>query len=202
MRRALQWAVCSALTVAGCSHTATIENPKFKTAREIVWAGIDYSTVQMVGLEGFSDRDEIMRTFPGAWNELFIKEMIDDLGSALGKPVVVEIAGVMKGNRSAPGAKIVSVHGSWADYVEKPHLTPAEVAERIRSYGLPDRGGIGMVIIVERLVKSQQTGCLYTVLFDWKTREILHLKRGCHRARGFGFRNYWFRPVKEAVWNL
>jgi hypothetical protein len=56
-----------------------------------------------------------------------------------------------------------------------------------------------MVFIMDRLVKAQETGCMYVVFFDVASRKVVHSERVCERAGGIGFRNYWFRPVKNVV---
>jgi hypothetical protein len=55
---------------------------------------------------------------------------------------------------------------------------------------------------MDRLVKVQQTGCLYVVFFDISSRKVLKYERFSEKAWGIGFRNYWFRPVKDAVKKL
>ena len=72
----------------------------------------------------------------------------------------------------------------------------------VKSYKLKHEKGIGLVFVVDRLVKLQETGCIYVVFFDVSSRKVLKCERVSEKAFGFGFRNYWFRPVKEAVRKL
>jgi len=41
-------------------------------------------------------------------------------------------------------------------------------------------------------------GAVYVVYFNIETREVLFTQRKVSNAVGFGFRNYWFRVVKDA----
>ena len=52
------------------------------------------------------------------------------------------------------------------------------------------------------MLKHLEQACLYSTLVDLATRAVIDSRRVCHPAGGFGFRNYWFAPVKEAVRTL
>jgi len=69
-------------------------------------------------------------------------------------------------------------------------------------YKLTKDKGLGLVFIMDRLVKAQQTGCLYVVFFDIASRKVVRSERVCADAGGIGFRNYWFKPIKVAVEKL
>ena len=64
------------------------------------------------------------------------------------------------------------------------------------------KNGIGLVFIMDRLVKAQQMGCLYVVFFDVSTRKVVLSERIVTAAGGAGFRNFWFKPIKTAVAGL
>jgi hypothetical protein len=190
-----------ALLAGGCSSVFELEDPRYLEAEEILWAGLDYSRVQMVGLSGFKTRDEIVPKYPLEWNSLFVKEQLDDLASVLGKPVQVEVSGIEAIHRDPSKVRVVRSAGT-REHLAKPLLMRRQVVAMVKAYKLPAKKGIGMIFIIERLVKEQEAASLFIVLFDWTSREILYLKRDCFRAGGIGFRNYWFRPVKEAVRQL
>jgi hypothetical protein len=78
-------------------------------------------------------------------------------------------------------------------------LTEDNIASAVRSYSLKADKGLGLVFIMDRLVKAQQTGCLYVVFFDIASRKVVSSERVCADAGGAGFRNYWFKPIKNVV---
>ena len=39
---------------------------------------------------------------------------------------------------------------------------------------------------------------MYVVAFDISSREVLSSERVMGKATGFGFRNFWFRVIKDA----
>lgn len=201
MRISMGMVLSGMLFAAGCSSALELEEPRFVEAEEVVWAGLDYSRVQMVGLSGFKTRDEIVPRFPLEWNSLFATEQLDDLAAALGKPVRADLSGIDAVHRDASKVKVLRTAGT-REHLEKSLLSRSQIAGMVKAYPLSCKKGIAVVFIVERLVKELEAGCLHAVLFDVKSREILHLKRDCYRAGGIGFRNYWFRPVKEAVKQL
>jgi len=77
--------------------------------------------------------------------------------------------------------------------------TPAELEKQVASYKLTKTSGLGLVFIMDRLVKAQETGCLYVVFFDVSSRKVLLSERVCEKTGGIGFRNYWFRPIKTVI---
>ena len=83
--------------------------------------------------------------------------------------------------------------------VDESHLTERDIAEMVSSYKLAQTNGLGLVYVMDRLVKNQDAGCLYVVFFDIESRAVVRSERTCGEAGGGGFRNYWFSPVKEAV---
>ena len=72
----------------------------------------------------------------------------------------------------------------------------------VKAYDVRYKEGLGLVFIMDRLVKAQQTACLYVVFFDIASRKIMYSERRCEKAGGGGFRNYWFGPIKHVVKEL
>src|SRR5207245_5218678 len=113
--------------------------------------------------------------FPGMldrWNELFKREMLPKLSSMA--PVVrVDTDAVYARNSQASPSQIVREDGSYDATVKPSHITEAEIAEIVRSYQLNETTGLGLVFMVDRLVKRQETGCMYVVFFDITSRDVV-----------------------------
>lgn len=164
----------------------------------LVWCGLDYSKVKMIGTQDFREPEQI---FPGmltAWNGLFVKEVLPQLEKAI-PSVTTDLQAVESNNQKASAKQIDHQDGSREEMVTPSHITPEEMAKMVRSYDLKNSAGVGLVFIIDRLVKAQETGCLYVVFFDIASRKVLLSERRCEKAGGFGFRNFWFRPVKDAA---
>jgi hypothetical protein len=180
-------------TLPAAETTAT---PKTDT---IVWAGLDYSLVRLIGPGEFSSPETI---FPGmleAWNNLFLQERIQFVEKQLKKNVIPDIGGMTKVNQAATGKQIINSPGP-DDTIDQSHITAQDIAKKVKSYKLENKSGLGAVFIVDRLVKvgKKGQGAVYVVYFDVASREVLFSERKVSNAVGIGFRNYWFRVVKDA----
>ena len=167
----------------------------------LVWCGLDYARVKMIGTEGFEDPAGIVPDKPAAWNSLFMQEMLPAL-EKLGVRLATDTKAVLAGNEKLTAACIVHEDGSRAETVDASHITEAQIAATVRGYTLKTTQGVGLVFIMDRLVKAQKTACFYVVFFDVGSRRILHQERMCEAAGGIGFRNFWFGPIKKAVKQL
>lgn len=191
----MTWLLALALSTAQASPQDVVDAPS------IVWAGIDYSQAQMIAPEEEDFRD-LSAIFPGylrIWNQLFLEEMVDDLSKAVRKPVEVDTTFAYE---SAPQVRadevVVRRPGITADITER-RLTEADLARVVSRYQVRAESGVGLVFVMESMVKSEEQACLYATFFDIGSHELLAAERLCGPVGGFGFRNYWFRPVKEAV---
>jgi hypothetical protein len=180
----------------------------------VVWAGLDYSMVRMIGANDFKVPDAI---FPGMlekWNRLFIDERIHKVAKALGKQVSIDIGGVTERNKTATAKQIISTPGP-TDTVDQSHITQQDIATEVQSYKLEKTNGLGLVFIVDRLGRYKRAGlgphsetymasggAVYVVFFDVATREVISVEREVHQAGGNGFRNFWFGVIKRTDENL
>ena len=164
----------------------------------LVWCGLDYSKVKMIGTSDFRQPDQIFPGMLNAWNSLFMKEMLPEIES-MAKTVRVDTEAVTEGNSKATASQIERRDGSRKEMVGTSHITERDIAEIVSSYKLEHTNGLGLVYVMDRLVKNQDAGCLYVVFFDIQSRAVVRSERMCGEAGGGGFRNYWFSPVKEAV---
>ena len=155
----------------------------------------------MFGTLDFRQPNQI---FPGMvvqWNGLFNKEMLPELED-MAKIVQTDTDAVMERNQNTSASQIERKDGTKSEMLNQSHITETEIAEMVRSYKLKNSNGLGLVFVMDRLVKNHEQGCMYVVFFDVPSRQIVHSERACGEAGGGGFRNYWFSPVKEVVGDL
>jgi hypothetical protein len=186
------------LAVAG-SRVSAAEEASSPDA--LVWCGLDYSMVKMIGTMDFNQPNQIFPGMLSAWNGLFIKEMLPEL-QKMAKSVQTDLAAVQGRNEKATPSQIEREDGSREEKVVPSHIKEADIASAVASYKLQNNQGLGLVFIMDRLVKAQETACLYVVFFDVASRKVIRSERMCSQAGGMGFRNYWFRPIKDAVKKL
>jgi hypothetical protein len=196
MKRALIALAMFALVGAGPIRAQESASPD-----TLVWCGLDYSKVKMIGTTDFAQPQQI---FPGmlvAWNGLFMKEMLPEL-EKMAKSVRTDLTAVAGNNEKATEKQIQREDGSRDEMVTPTHIKDSDIAELVRSYKLKNTQGLGLVFVMDRLVKAQETGCLYVVFFDVASGKVISSTRLCEKAGGMGFRNFWFRPIKDAVKKL
>jgi len=189
-------------TLPAAETTGTPKSPPPKTDT-VVWAGLDYSMVRMIGPGEFSNPETI---FPGmleAWNNLSLQERIKFVEKQIKKNLITDIGGVTEANKAATSKQIINSPGP-DDTIEKSHITAQDIAKAVKSYKMENKSGLGAVFIVDRLVKQDKKGqgAVYVVYFDVASREVLFTQRKVSNATGFGFRNYWFRVIKDAEGTL
>lgn len=170
----------------------------------LVWCGLDYSMVKMIGTLDFKQPDNIFPNMLSTWNGLFMKEKFPGLDSMWNPwpSVKADVKAVYLRNEKASPDQIVREDGTRQEMVDATHITEADIAKAVSSYDLKNDQGLGLVFIMDRLVKAQQTECFYVVFFDISSRRVLCSTRVVEKAGGYGFRNFWFSPVKAAVKQL
>lgn len=187
------------LTVCAADKTKAPPGP-VAAAETIIWAGLDYSMVRMYGTSDFQSPESIFPAMLNNWNGLFIQELIlhksERLQKALGKPVKVQTEGITERNQLAKPDQVIRQDGV---YSEETHIKDTDIAAAVKSYKMTATEGVALVFIVDRLVKVEQKGAVYLVFFDVATRQVLLKERVVVKAGGMGFRNYWFRVVKDAL---
>jgi len=171
-------------------------------------------------MERRGDRSPSMTT---AWNDLFMREMYPRLGRDLRAIVQSDLRAVELRNARISPQQIVNEEGSprnrpniadMGSFFDPmrllhrgsrdlpTHINDADIAAAIRSYRLQTRSGMGLVFVMDRLVKKQETSCMYVVFFDIASRAIISQERVCTDAGGAGIRNHWFGSIKETVKRL
>src|ERR1051325_288566 len=101
----------------------------------LVWCGLDYSKVKMLGTGDFRQPDQI---FPGMmvqWNSLFNKEMLPEL-EQMANIVYTDTDAVMERNQHTGANQIERKDGTKSEMVNQSHITGTEIAEMVGSYRL------------------------------------------------------------------
>ena len=180
----------------------------------VVWAGLDYSMVRMIGANDFKGGDAIFPDMLEKWNTLFIDERIQKVEKSLGKLVSVDIGGVTERNKTTTTKQIILKPGP-DDTVEQSNITAQDIAEEVQSYKMAKTNGLGLVFIVDKLGHYKHSvasphpetykslgGAVYVVFFNVATREVISVERMIKSAGGNGFRNLWFGVIKNTDMDL
>ncbi len=167
-------------------------------AGDVIWLGIDYSKAKFIGTDDFRDPEEIFPGYLHKWNGLFVDEQLPALEKAVKGRVTLATSAVDAMNMLGSEKQILR-QDFGPSVLEQSSFTQEELEAQVHAYFIPEEQGTALVILMDRLVKSQAKACMTAVYFDVHSREVVSQVRGCHPARGFGFRNYWFGPVKAML---
>ena len=159
------------------------------------FVGLDFSKVQLVGAEGFSDPPKIQNYYFPVWNGLLLSEISKyDVKGAFYKDNVTYELGVVEA---------VNEQVEYLDLVtnDSPKsFTDQELQKIIRSYNTKDlQSEFGLSFVVHSLNKLQERAYVYVVIFNPKTKKVLFSERLSGKARGFGFRNYWAGAIYDII---
>lgn len=169
-------------------------------ATDVVWTGIDYGQVRMVGTLDFYEPDTIFPGYMDKWNGLFLSEMMPELGKLLRADVSAATSHLGELHKAASAEKQIIRDDTVSP--DESYLAPEDVAKRVAEYKLTATEGTGLVFIADQLNKPAEKGCYWVTFYDVGTRKVLGTSRRCGDARGFGFRNYWFGTAKAVMLTL
>ncbi len=180
----------------------------------VVWAGIDYSMLHIIGnTNEIKVPDLIFQDMPRKWNDLFLDERIEGVASSLNKRVFIDIGGVTERNTALSTSRNI-FEPDTAGALKKDYITQKDIAAAVSSYKMENTNGLGLVFIVDGIfyhndsVRNDKTGNvsntikwaegINVVFFDVATREIISSKRKIKTVgTGGSFRNCWFGPIKD-----
>jgi hypothetical protein len=184
----------SLLTVGLAAQKTQIGNAKIQRANAIVWFGVDFTHAYLVGREGFTNPDEIVRVYWNSWNDLILNESekYDIAGALMKGKSEYDLTKVRERNAT------ISADGLVKD---KPHeISESDVAAVVSDYTSGDYSdGVGLVFVVENFNKLKQEATVWVAFFDISTHELIQTKRFSAGPRGFGFRNYWAGAIYSVI---
>ena len=78
----------------------------------------------------------------------------------------------------------------------------ATIKNMVYGYDVDYQHNIGVVIIAEKLNKTEATATYYVVYFDNMSKDIIAIYPNKEKTKGFGLRNYWARSVYETLHSI
>lgn len=189
-------AVCLGINL----HAQDFKNFLKDKNAETYWLGIDYSQMVFVG-EGFEnineneggDKSLLKDRFFDSWNDIVVnEEKRYDWEKAFKKNKVENaIASTKKRNKNA------NLNAIFVSDLQK--LGKAKVENYIKNLNFDKNTGYGILIVMESMDKSKELGTYYLAIINLSNKKILHTEYFEEKAGGFGFRNYWIKPVHFGI---
>lgn len=170
---------------------AVAQPQKIQEASSLNYYGIDFSSVRVIAAgESACDFIDVF----GKINQLVIMEPEKyNLRKAFRKEIgKIDLSTVGALNEKTDPETLKMYSGSH-------RLSEKTIAQKVTEYQIPDKEGIGVVLIAEQLDKPGGAATYHVVFFDLATREIVLSKWVAGKAGGFGLRNYWARSVYRVL---
>lgn len=162
----------------------------------LVYYGIDFTLVKFIGSSGFSDPAKIVDVYLDKINQKIIMEQDKyDMGIFFRRrDFDIDLEMLSGRNRSVNPYDVVTNSNHT--------ISEDQIRELVSTYNPQAQEGIGLVIVMESLNKLRERGEMYFVLFDIKTKKVVHIRKESGEPSGFGITNYWMKPVYEAIKKL
>jgi hypothetical protein len=186
------------LLLSGFALSASAQSASdiFNSDAKIVWTGVDFTKVKVVGETGTVSPIEMLSLFDKI-NEVIISEPKKyNFTEALTKKTVeFDLSGVTKANSKINADDLISMSST----VDESAVTEAYIAQSVKSYALDTKEGIGLSIFMKVLDKPKVSASMILAFYDIKTRKVLFTESMSGKAQGFGFRNYWAYSVYDVL---
>lgn len=177
-----------------CALVQAQDKSKMFGPDEFVWCGLDYSNAKCIGSYGFTDPHAIKNKHIAQWNGFFFSEpdKYDLKKTYLKEKQINDLSVVNRRNGDIDLDELVT-----DDSYEFEDGTLSRI---IKDYDLEKADkGLGLVYVVESLNKNTESAVIHTVFFDIASKEIIWSHKFDEKAGGFGFRNYWARPIYNVL---
>ncbi len=173
-------------------NAQTFPVEKYKS-NKVTWYGIDYTKIKLIGDAGFSDTDNIVKTYFNAWNNFVLSE-----------PNKYYVRGYLHKPDINIDLELVKEHNALVDanslIVSKANsISQDEVNELLETYNFKNTEGIGVMLIAEYYSKNDVRASYLYVICDTQSKSILFSRRYYAAPKGFGFRNYWAYTIYRTL---
>jgi hypothetical protein len=162
----------------------------------LYYYGIDFTRTKVIDDNSASAEDIASRQYTGI-NELILSESKKyDVKAAYHRSTFDHDLGtVNKRNQAVNPAQVMST--SSADFHR---LNQDSINNLIKGFDFGSGKGIGLVIVMEALSKSDKASAAWFTLVDIAGKKVLLTERlEGKTGMGFGFRNYWAASIKKMI---
>ena len=192
MRRLITVCIITLITISSISAQNV---DKLNSTDSIVWLGLDFSHVKLIGSRAdFKNLNQISTYYFSEWNTLFLKEneKYDIKKRYKKKYVENHIETTVKNSLKNDTSNMVILD----DYI----IPENEIKKIVTNYtGKKYHSDIGLLYIVETLNKLTEQVTVRVIFFDIQTGKILYNQNLAGKVGGFGFRNYWMKGFYEVL---
>ncbi|MFY0253880.1 hypothetical protein ACDQ55_08010 [Chitinophaga sp. 30R24] len=176
----------------------TLKNFLDNKDSSFTWLGVDFTQARLIGDAAANVSDIVARQFTGI-NQLVVKapKKYDISGAWRRDKFTTDLSLVNKRNETVNKDLLKS--DNIADYQR---LKPEDITNLVKSYDFGGRRGIGFLIVMEGMNKSDKRASMYVTLVDMGKKHVLLTERYTGKAQGFSWRNYWAFTVSKVLDNV
>jgi len=163
----------------------------------LTWMGADFSGVKYSGDAGTVTAEEMVGLFEKI-NTLLVQEQkkYDFAGAYHRTTPVAYTPSITQG----VNAKTNAVNLITLDVNPQGRFTAETVQQMVKKYAYPaGASGVGLVFVMEDLMKPTETATFWATFVDLKTKKVLYTEKLSGKALGFGFRNHWAGAIYDAL---
>ena len=192
-------ALATTLSLASLAASAqTFGEFLAKPELPLTFMGVDFSNARYYGPAMTVDPNEMKGLFTKI-NELLVTEADKyNLAKALHRKGTVQYSYSIAesvNQKIDPGTIIVP-----ANAAPRGALTPQAVEGLVSHYTYPEGShGIGLVFVVEEIIKTKETEVFWATFVDLSTKKMLYTEKLKGTGAGFGFRNHWANPFNAGI---
>ncbi len=167
----------------------------FNADTPMTFLGIDFTQVRIIG-ETNNQAWEIRDKFFPAINGVLVNEQKKfDLRKTFQKgDIYYNLDPVMDKNAKAKLEGMVSMNFS-----DEPRMDEKDIAEIAKGYKINGKKGVGLVIIMETMNKTQTRATMHFTFLDMASGKVLFTDKVSGKPKGFGFRNFWAGAVYDVL---
>jgi hypothetical protein len=191
----LKWLIAALFIVV--SGQPLFAQTKIDASTPITWLGLDYSQAKIIGQAtqwenaGKITNAQIKDIYTVSWNELFINEQKKyDIAEALHRSSVkYDIDVALKANAALDKDFFSNNPGDFKT------LDESKIAAIVSKYDFGKNDGVGLIFFVEGLSKANSSEGFWITFVDMKSKKVISTTYRTAKPGGFGFRNYWAKPI-------
>jgi len=179
------------------SLTAQTSFSDIKNSHEWAWLGLDFSNTKLIGRSGFSNPEKIINQYFPKINMLVFNEAekYDVMGAFRMNNFYADdlYFDQINSNLSLDGLFV------GRDY----RLGKSDIIKIISKYNFEKvKQDIALIFIIESLDKTGERATIWVTVINTHNKNLLLSERMTAEPGGFGFRNYWARPVLNVIKNI
>ena len=174
----------------------SVEDIFKRTGEKVVWLGVDFTQVKLLGPLGTVDKEELIPLFEDM-NRVIISERTKyNFETALRKDEVpYDLEVVTRLNSAIEPGKIIS----YSSVDAEGRLSEEAISVLIKQYKIAKPEGIGLVFFMETIDKPREKGTMWVTFFNLQDRNILFTEKMSGTAGGISFRNHWATTVYNVI---